>query len=604
MSDDARARTAEAGERGLEAHLESHGHLWLAALCVSAFLLTYLAPVDASMSDPWGTLLTAQSILEHGTIRLDAYAADVRWDYRRMPPAANGHVYDYFPIGTSILALPAVALARLRGRDMIYPEDNQALQNSLSSLTVVAAALLTWALCRRFLPRSASLAVSAAFVFGSSIASTLGSALWSTDLALVLGLACTLWIASSPPRRLGAGAELALGALVFMAYLCRPTMALLAPLLAAYLWAAGRRFPGVFVATVAGLSALFMLFTWRESGTLLPPYYQPGRLGTRRFSQALVGHLLSPSRGLLVGSPFLLLPLAGLAIWPERLARDRLVRLALAWIGLHWITISLFHNWWGGWSFGSRLFADALPAFLLLTVRVAAVARDRLSPAGRRAAGAAFLAFAAFAAFVHSHQGLYNVHAMVWNDGIDASGPARVFDWRYPQFLASPRSLGAHAREQVLLASQAVAAGEALLPESGKAVFEGWSSPEGQGAWRWSKSRRARVLFKAARSLGEARELVLEIEAGTYQPQVVEIRLNGAAVGTMRSERDWEPAIYRFELGAEALARAREPLPGVRLFELELEVPGAVLVDEGPYQRWLGVCLRRLTFSVPGGRAG
>ena len=39
-------------------------------LCVCAFLLTYLASVDASFSDPWGTLLTTQAILEHGTIRL------------------------------------------------------------------------------------------------------------------------------------------------------------------------------------------------------------------------------------------------------------------------------------------------------------------------------------------------------------------------------------------------------------------------------------------------------------------------------------------------------------------------------------------------------
>ena len=582
----------------LESHLRRHGHLWLAALCVSAFLLTYLAPVDASSSDPWGTLLTSQAMIEHGTIRLDAYFGDVRWEYRRVPPAANGHVYNYFPVGTSILALPAVVLARLRGQDMIYPEDNRALQNSLSSLTVVAAALLTWALCRRFLPRSASLAVSAAFVFGSSIASTLGSALWSINLALVLGLACALLVATSPPRRLGRGAELMLGVLVFTAYLCRPTMALLMPLLAAYLWAVGRRFPGVFIATVAALSALFVLLSWRESGTWLPPYYQPGRLGTQRFSQALVGHLLSPSRGLLVGSPFLLLPIAGLAIWPARLARDLWVRLALAWIGLHWIVISLFHNWWGGWSFGSRLFADALPAFLLLTVRVAAVARARLPAVGRRVAGATFLVFAACAAFIHSHQGLYNVYAMLWNDGIDQSGPARVFDWRYPQFLASPRSLGAHAREHVLLASQAVEAGEALLPGSDKAVFEGWWSPEGEGAWRWSKSRQARVLFKAARSLGEARRLMLEIEAGTYQPQSVEVRLSGVVVGTMRSVRDFEPAVYRFEVPAEARARAREPLPGVVLFELELEIPGAVLVDEGPHSRRLGVCLRRLTFSV------
>ncbi len=90
---------------------------WLGfRLC--AFLLTHLASVDAALSDPWGTLLTAQAILEHGTIRLDAYATDVRWVYEPLASADNGHVYNYFPLGTSLFACrrwrwPAsVALAR------------------------------------------------------------------------------------------------------------------------------------------------------------------------------------------------------------------------------------------------------------------------------------------------------------------------------------------------------------------------------------------------------------------------------------------------------------------------------------------------------------
>ncbi len=586
-----------AAEARLEAHLRRHGPQWLLALCVIAFLLTYLAPVDASLSDPWGTLVTAQAILEQGTIRLDAYAADPRWSYDPVPPAANGHVYDYFPLGTSLCAVPAVALARLRGQDMVYPQDNRALQNALSSLTVVAAALLAWALCRHFLPRSASLAVTAAFVFGSTIASTLGTALWSSNLALVLGLGSLLLVARADRREIGWRLEVGLGLLVFFAYLCRPTMALLLPALAVYLGWRRQRIPAAFVATVAGLFALFVLFSWREYGLLLPPYYQPSRLGTGgRFRQALVGHLLSPSRGILIGSPFLLLTLAGLAAWGRRLARDRLAWLAGAWIALHWLAISSFHHWWGGWSFGARLFTEALPAFLLLTVLVARSASERLGARGRTAAGAAFLAFAACAAFVHSHQGLYSVYAILWNDGVDR-GPSRIFDWRHPQFLATPASVGAHGREHQLLASPPVSPGEAILPASGKAIFEGWSNPEGGGAWRWSKSRRPRVFFKTGTIRAGDGELALEIEAGTYRPQVIGVRLNGVAVGTLRSERNWDPATYRFPLPAEVFEKARRPLSGARFHELELDVPGAVLAGEGIQQRWLGVCLRRVTLQ-------
>ncbi len=600
MRDDGTLSASSA--RRLAAHLARHGQSWLVTLCFVAFLLTYLADVDASLSDPWGTLLTSQAILEHGTIRLDAYAADARWSYEPVLPAAGGHVYNYFPLGTSLVALPAVALARLRGEDMIHPQDNQALQNVLSSLTVVAAALLIWGLCRRFLPRPASFMVTAAFVFGTTIASTLGTALWSSNLALVLGLACLLVIA--PDRSvLPVSKELLLGVLVFFAYLCRPTMALLFPLFAVQLFftdkrgvprlSGRRRIPMTFIASAGGLFALFVLFSWREYGALLPPYYQPSRLGSDHVWQALVGHLVSPSRGVLIGSPFLWLTLGGVALWARRLVAEHLVRLALAWIVLHWISISLFHHWWGGWSFGSRLFTEALPAFLLLTVAVTREASTRLAPSLRHVAAGLFLAAAAFAAFVHSHQGLYNVYAILWNEGIDRDA-RRVFDWRHPQFLATPENLGAEGREHVLLAMEPYRFGAAILPTSDAVVFEGWSVPEGDGAWRWSKSPATRILFKVAEPLPEA-GAVLEIEAGTYGPQEVGVRLNGVEVGTLSSERNWDPDVYRWTLPREALKEARRSRPGVRIFELELDIPGAVLAGEGIHQRRIGVCLRRVS---------
>ncbi len=580
----------------MEAYLKRHGQLWLVALCVAAFLLTYLAPVDASFSDPAGTLLTAQALVEHATIRLDAYVADERYPYDPLPPAANGHFYDYFPLGTALAAVPAVWLARLRGEDMLYPEDNRALQNALSSLTVVACALLIYALCRLYLSLPGSFAVTVAFVFGSSIASTLGTALWSSNLALVLGLVVLFLLARSDRRR-SDPPEPALGALVALACLCRPTLVWLAAGVAAVLCHRRRRIPWRYLATVGISFAVFALFSWREYGLALPPYYQPSRLGgSGRFWQALYGHLASPSRGVLVTSPFLLPTLAGLLVWIRRLGRERLVWLAVGWIVLHWITVSTFHHWWGGWSFGNRLFAEVLPAFLLLTVRVAREAGHALATPARRLAAAAFAATAAFAVFVHSHQGLYNPYTVLWSEGIDRDA-SRVFDWRHPQFLASPATLGIHDRTHRLLAMVAVSSGEPILPTSDHVVFEGWSIPEGEGAWRWSNGSRARLLFRAGEAISSARQLVLEIEAGTYGPRTIGVTVNGVAVGELVSERNWDPAIYRFTVPARAIEAARRPLPGRPVFEIALEIPGPAPVGEGTAQRRLGLCLRRLILT-------
>lgn len=580
----------------LAEHFERYRVPWLMALCAGAFLLTYQAPVDASLSDPWGALLTAQAIVEDGTIRLDRYVRDERYLYDPIEPAGNGHSYDYFPLGTSLAAVPAVALARLRGENMIYPQDNRELQNTLSSITVVVCALLVFAICRRFLPAAESLAWTAAFVFGTTLASTLGSALWSSNLALALGLGCVLLLVTRHGE-LGWRTEIGLGVLLFSAYLCRPTMVWLFVIVVAYLGLRHRRFPLTLTLTVATLFGLFVVLASREYGELLPPYYQPSRLGESRFWVALAGNMVSPSRGVLIGSPFLFITLAGVLVWARRLAREKLLWLGAGWIVLHWLTISGFHHWWGGWSFGNRLLTEALPAFLLLNAVVVRHALARLSPRARRVAAALFLAAAAFGVFVHSHQGLFNVYAILWSDGIDRD-PARVFNWRYPQFLASPESIGAHAREHELLATRGYGFGAAILPTSEQAVFEGWSIPEGDGAWRWSKGDRARILFKVDEPLPEAPSATLEIEAGTYGPQEVAVRLNGVDVGTLSSETNWDPSIYRWPLPPEALADARRPRPGARIFELELDIPGAVRVGEGLHERRIGVCLRRVTLRA------
>ncbi len=101
-------------------------------------------------------------------------------------------------------------------------------------------------------------------------------------------------------------------------------------------------------------------------------------------------------------------------------------------------------------------------------------------------------------------------------------------------------------------------------------------------------------MFKVAEPL-PAQGSVIEIEAGTYGPQEVQVRVNGIEIGTLDSEHNWDPSIYRWTLSPEVLEKARRPRPGSRIVELELEIPGAVLVDEGIHQRRIGVCLRRVT---------
>ena len=79
-----------------------------------------------------------------------------------------------------------------------------------------------------------------------------------------------------------------------------------------------------------------------------------------------VATLFSPGRGLFVFSPVLLvIVLLILVLWRHLNFKWTAV-VGLAVIAAHWRVIASFRSWWGGASFGSRLFTDVLPWFFLL----------------------------------------------------------------------------------------------------------------------------------------------------------------------------------------------------------------------------------------------
>ncbi len=140
--------------------------------------------------------------------------------------------------------------------------------------------------------------------------------------------------------------------------------------------------------------------------------------------------------------------------------------------------------------------------------------------------------------------------------------------------------------------------GDSILPTSLNVMFEGWSAPEGDGRWRWSSREIAKIVFRAADSIAAEDALVLEIEAGTYEPRVVRVGLNGVAVGDLSSESHWEPAVYRLPVPDEALEAATRQRPEARFFEVRFEIPNAVADEDGGEERRIGLCLRRLTFCA------
>jgi hypothetical protein len=139
------------------------------------------------------------------------------------------------------------------------------------------------------------------------------------------------------------------------------------------------------------------------------------------------GLLVSPSRGLLVYSPIVLIALAGLVI-KAPVSRDRGIGWLSGAAAVQFCVYATYSVWWGGHTFGPRYLLDVL---VLLTPS-AAVAADSLmrSRPGRAACALALawsLVVAATGAFFSDP----------WNtspDDVDRHHE-RLWEWRDPQIL-------------------------------------------------------------------------------------------------------------------------------------------------------------------------
>lgn len=495
-------------------------HRWLGLLL--AFLIVAVIAgqkINATGSDPHGTLLVSQAIAQHGSVKLDAYGETFLDSYGYVIHRKGGHFYNYFPLGTALVSTPFVAIANSFGFDMT--KDEPLIQMVLATLAALLITFILYKTARLYLRQIESILLAGLCWFGSSLASTVGTALWSHDFALVFSSAAIfLVLRHRQPEALLAPALIGLS--LFLAYLCRPTLALLAPFLLLYYFLQDKK-SAVLAGVTLGLLLLgFMGWSLHEFAQILPDYYLPKRLEAGDFATALYGNLLSPARGLLIFSPFLLLSLLltiGLA--PRNKTLAKLSLISLAWPLAHLLSISQFPHWWAGYSFGARLMVDALPGlFVGLFSGFAALGQQR------RLMYAAVMVSGLLAIYINTYQGLFNSYSSKWNvePNIDQY-PEYLFDWRYPQFL---HSKGRHEERLAEFRSHQLPPFSGLIDipyDSAQAIFKNFYGLE--AGFRWSEGQNARLTLM----LGE-QDLVGEanLHAGFLGDQALTIKLNGQQV--------------------------------------------------------------------------
>lgn len=523
------------GERGPVRRLSRRRDLRASLLLGLFCLLVYNANGRAiSAGDAFPARYLPFSIWRYHTLLLDPIAplaAQGRgptafW----MVHAPGGHVISLYPVVLPLLLaplyLPAVAYLHHEGwTDARLDRAARVMEKLAASFLAALSAALLYLLLRRRAAAPLALLLTLAYAFGTTTWVIGSQALWQHGMAelLVIGALLLLTAPATAPRALAAGLLCGLIA-------CnRPPDVVLAAALGAYgLFWAGRR-AALLAAAAALPMGLVLAYNLGVAGRLLGGY---GQSGDPTFFQhnplsGLAGLLLSPTRGLLVFSPFLLfLALA----WrrPPREDREpgeRGLTLAISAAVVLQLVLYALTDWRTGISWGPRFLTDLLPLLMWLLVPVAAALRGRGRACFLVAVGAA-IAIEAVGAFWYTGATDTALFAV-------AAGPRAMraaWDWRNAPFIAplrrglAPRELGIGMRGQIdaVLAGGGATAVPFGVDAGQEAVAAGWAL------------------------------------AGHATPWQVAVAIDGGNIATSRTFRD-RPDV-RAALGEASLAGWRIPL--------------------------------------------
>ena len=351
----------------------------------------------------------------------------------------QGHTRSaYSPLPSIIAAGLAAVLHTAHLVDLAAPLVPTLTAKLTASLLTALAVACAFVVARRRLSPAMAAAVAIGFGLGTNLWAIASQTLWQTETVVAALTATTVCLAVPAASLTTAGlwaASLSLG----LAGAARPQLAPMVAVLGLSIAVRRRRASDVVAllpVTLVAITAILFNIHWFGHALGATPTLESlhetvhglrGSWGNPLAGAA--GLLLSPSRGLLVFSPIVLVSLAGLrTIAREPWSGD------LRWWGLAALAqFALYTNysvWWGGHTYGPRYSLDILP--LLVPIAAAGlpwIVGRRWSRTLAAAALAWSLLIAGTGAFVYPYDG--------WNvspSNVDQNH-GRLWDWSDPQFV-------------------------------------------------------------------------------------------------------------------------------------------------------------------------
>lgn len=414
-------------------------------LAVIAFVVYNANLRSVTSFDTYPTRYLPISILNERDLDLDEFPSIQRYPGGREPGTVpyylqhvRGHYMSSYPVAAAILAVPVYAIPTWMGLIASGPGDAAeertflaaTLLAKLAASSAVALSVgLVFLTASRRVSHRAALVIALCYGFGTSSWSVSSQGLWQSAMSQpLLALAIHLLARQERVRVEMACAGLALA----LATACRPPTAIFAGMYALFVWFHSRdQFPRFVIGPVLIGSAV-LAYNLYYFGTPVGGYETSGAADTSLFgapsASKLAGLLVSPSRGLIVYSPFLGLAFAGAAVALIR-RPEPLHTYTAAAIGVFLVFHSAFSIWHGAFSYSYRLLVDVLPGLILLLTAV----WDWM--AARRAARFGFAVLATWSV------ALQIIGAFFFPCGWESrpvsirAAESRLWDWTDPEFV-------------------------------------------------------------------------------------------------------------------------------------------------------------------------
>lgn len=315
----------------------------------------------------------AWSIVHDGSFALGAYRDLDRLRGSVVVPTPAGQWVSKYPMGSSVATVPVVIPFALVLERPPGPKAMRWIGKLAAALYAAGSVALVWSTAKRVAPRGA-LPAALVLAFGTPMLGVASQSIWAhapAAFGITLALVGTLnfgW-----PEKPTTRTAVIVAVAASFALLNRPPLVPLAGAAAlVMLWHKLYRHAIIVLGGVAAVLALMAWYNTIYFGSWsLTGYGSEAGQWRTPIVQGLLGLTVSPSRGLFVFTPALILG----ALYLGRLAcggptsQPAQRGPLLIWTGGAVAVLLLYskwHVWAGGWSFGPRFLIETLPVWSLL----------------------------------------------------------------------------------------------------------------------------------------------------------------------------------------------------------------------------------------------